>query len=550
VYINFAPLLNLQQLYNPLRALHHLLLLGYHHLSSAVATRIRFVAIKRIVSIFPKVALLTTALTGGNGKIAFQAMATTAGDDAEAATGSSDVPEVLVATGSSDVPEVLVATRRTTARRRKSKLAALTAGKPQDASSFINIDGPEATIAAYCGCNDIGLFRRFWTSPLVLPFYMASLDYRGYQRRNVLSLLGDLPYDQNWASDKDVSQVYPVKAKDEEVTHNRNYGAGLIAWQMLRSLRKGLSTDTPTLDEERFTQLTGCTLPKASKTLIDAEVPLFGPFPGECELEALNRCFRLFAHIKFTTNKSQWEKRFFGNKPWDTPVSISIEYQPDWMRALDSVAVVEAPDEFTGPPPPAEASKSVTVSWKTDSINKKNRSYVAQLTAEDLLSQVPKSVVIDMTPSMLGSEVRDRIRQAFKLHEFEGQLAQLTLHHAENTFPALDADWDVILDVLLKHPDATFSCLMRPLGDGESPWEYDGPPAILRNYLEAKQGDVVSKQILSAEQSEKTQQHIFQMTVPRLDTTFEPLKLFANDRDRLKKAYGGFDVSKPQGRLD
>ena len=85
--------------------------------------------------------------------------------------------------------------RKTTNCRRVSKEALLKAGKANDATSFINKDNLEATIAAYCGCDDVGIFCRFYTSALVLPYYVKSLKYCGYGCWTVLSLLGDLLYD-------------------------------------------------------------------------------------------------------------------------------------------------------------------------------------------------------------------------------------------------------------------------------------------------------------------------------------------------------------------
>jgi hypothetical protein len=218
--------------------------------------------------------------------------------------------------------------KRTTGRRKSSKLQALQVGKANDPSSLINLDNPEATIAAYCGVNDVGRFQRFYTSPLVIPHYLNSLAYRGHHRRTVLSLLADLPHDVYWASDEDPAKVYPL---DQESTRKTNltYRIGLILWQFLRSLRKGLLANTPAIDCAKYTKLTKCKLPIPSTPLSSAEVPSFGSFPRECEMEALNRCLCLFAHMKYTTNKSQWDKRFFGKLVWDESVMITTEYQPD-----------------------------------------------------------------------------------------------------------------------------------------------------------------------------------------------------------------------------
>jgi hypothetical protein len=455
------------------------------------------------------------------------------------------VDQVTVAESSAPAPPA--ATRRITARRKPNKHAPIQAGKAKDASSFSNIENPEATIAAYCGYSDIGTFRRFYTSALVLPFFIRSITcYRGYNRRTVLSLLGDLPYNEYWASDQEPEEQYPVVGVDTEILKtNRNYGMALTLYQMLRTIRKGLSRSSIECVRQQFIKHTGCELPPASALKKD-EIPLFGPFPGECEVEPLNRCLCLLQHIKHTTNKSQWDKRFFGTKPWDSSVSITDEYVPEFMRTVQAADVGEAPDEFTGPLP--EQTRVITVTWKQGSKHKKNAAYVTLMKDQDMLSQIPKSVEIAITSSMLGPEVRDRIREAFRMHENDAQLEQLTLTHDENDFPALDADWEEIFGLLTKHDDAMFSCILRERDDGESPWEYGGPPAMLRNFLETKEGDVAAKQQLTPEHIASVQRQIFLMTVPKLETSFDPVKLFGHDKDRLKKAYCGFDVSNSEGR--
>lgn len=55
---------------------------------------------------------------------------------------------------------------------------------------------------------------------------------------------------------------------------------------------------------------------------------------------------------------------------------------------------------------------------------------------------------------------------------------------------------------------------------------------------------------LTVEEAITVQQRVYQMTVPKLATTFDPPKLFGNDKNRLKKAYDGHDVTTPQGRHD
>jgi hypothetical protein len=81
--------------------------------------------------------------------------------------------------------------------------------------------------------------------------------------------------------------------------------------------------------------------------------------------------------------------------------------------------------------------------------------------SRELLPQIPKTATINITASMTGLEVRDRIREAFKVHMFDGQLMQLAVIKNENAFPALYENWAETLNMLLEHPKAMFSCLFR-----------------------------------------------------------------------------------------
>lgn len=68
------------------------------------------------------------------------------------------------------------------------------------------------------------------------------------------------------------------------------FSVGLIIWQLLQSLRKGLLSDRIPVDEIEFFELMGNKLPKPSVALTADELPCFGPFYSESSLEPLNRC--------------------------------------------------------------------------------------------------------------------------------------------------------------------------------------------------------------------------------------------------------------------
>jgi hypothetical protein len=54
---------------------------------------------------------------------------------------------------------------------------------------------------------------------------------------------------------------------------------------------------------------------------------------------------------------------------------------------------------------------------------------------------------------------------------------------------------------------------------------------------------------LSDEQKEDVQRAVFQITNNKLETSFDPLKIFKNDLNRMKQAYNGHDVRTREGML-
>jgi hypothetical protein len=71
-------------------------------------------------------------------------------------------------------------------------------GKPKNVDSYVNLEntyGIEGSVAAYCGFNDVGKFRTFYTSAHVLPYFTEIFcSFKGYSRKTVLGLLEDAPY--------------------------------------------------------------------------------------------------------------------------------------------------------------------------------------------------------------------------------------------------------------------------------------------------------------------------------------------------------------------
>jgi hypothetical protein len=385
-----------------------------------------------------------------------------------------------------DTHEEGVKRMRTTPRRGANKTKAVQKpGNAQDQHSFIETVH-EAETSAYCGFNDIGKFRHFYLSSHVLPHYLRSLSYKGAQRKKVLVILRDHPYDKFWKTEDDPRDVYSVDTAgmtDAEKKSKALYGFGLIAWQMLRGLRKAKvvlrDVELSETDKEQFTRKTECILPSPLQPFPSADLPDFGHFAtlGESELEALNRCLCLLIHMKHATAKSQWARRMLSaTSPWSSPLLVSAEYVPDWMRTLDiSMADTgEMPDEIGDLSIPEP--RDMVVAWKFKSRNPLNVAFKQEM-GEDgrgVLDQIPRQATVTLEYNMLGSQARDRIREAFKLQAYEGQLAELTLlvkEEADDTDDdatptiALKGDWNKVRDMMWLHKNGDtrvkFTCLFR-----------------------------------------------------------------------------------------
>ncbi|KAL5372897.1 hypothetical protein DPSP01_013126 [Paraphaeosphaeria sporulosa] len=444
-----------------------------------------------------------------------------------------------------------------TTRRRKTGFQEWKKG---DGKSFAKIEGPEATVAAYCGFNDIGDFRRFYTSDWVLPFYTAFLSYRKHNRKQTMSLLNDAPYDTYWATQENPAKVYPPDEKFEnaaKASSRMSYGAGLVAWQFLRQLRaRVLSFDDSAKNQTNFTKSTTCQLPGEMSPYPKEKLPDLGPKTDfhEHELEPLNRCLSLFAHMKYATSPSQWGPRFFGKTAWDAPLMIHQDFVPQWMVPADAVTAPEAPDEFTASPKMVQ-SRKVTVVWSFRSKNAKGIEFVEYVKENGEYENMSKKITVTMDEDMSGDEARDKIREGLGLESLKGQLETLALcaeKEDDDCVPALVDDWDPIRKVVFKYPDQdpslSFSCIIRLREDDEGLWESSEPPASLKNFLEQHTNDVAPKVPVTAERREETHRNIFSMTVPMLETRFEPVELFGNDKERIVRFYDGYDVLTADGR--
>ncbi|KAF2002153.1 hypothetical protein P154DRAFT_618890 [Amniculicola lignicola CBS 123094] len=444
--------------------------------------------------------------------------------------------------------------KKTAASRHGGSTAAdrmLEPGMLKTPSSFINIENPELTIAAYCGFKNLGVFRRFYLSDFVLPFFNAFTEYKGYSRKHTLGLLEEAQKEV-WDADEDVRQKFPL-TKDVDTAEGTktqlNYGVGLIAWQLLRTVRKGVLASGTDTDAERkkFEQTTKQALPPLLPFPAE-HLPNLGPHDGETHLEALNRVLCLFQHMRHVIMPLQWGRRFNEPKQWDASSVIGPEWVPRWMRQVEedtsppsssssSNGLGELPDESTPTSEKKTAieSRPVNIKWKKQSqMYPQQKKYLAFLEDSDVLDSIKTEVVITIPNQNTPGG-----------------------HGPEKSFPALKGDWEEILAIVFNHkandPAVYFTCLFMERGDGVSPWEFNGPPPMFEALLEAvaakKQHAAAAAAEDSANDAEQVQQTIFQMSTPDVQSTFDPLTLFRGDKERMIRFYDGFDVSTPQRRL-
>lgn len=454
-------------------------------------------------------------------------------------------------------------------RRRKAKGTEVTAGKAKEVDSFLCIENPESTIAAYLNFTDVGEFRRFCLSPFVLPHYINSLPFKSANHKKTLGLLIDAP-DTYWASDNEPCKVYPMDGlSGQEAKSMARYGLGLVAWQMVRAFRAkrkgvlhGIGSDTKLLNTD-FAKKTGCTVPPIKKPFTADRIPDLGPLDGlgESDMEPLNRCLCLLAHLKHVTSPSQWRLRYTGT--WARSSQISDDWIPDWMRTRDegSKAPAELADEFTSGIAGTKPPHDVQVTWNHKAKSPHNVEFVTSVGPDGLdeLDSMPKTTFVTLEHGMTGPAARDRIREAFKLDQTTGQIQQLRLcvqtddEDDQKTLNALVADWDSIQDIIWTHDTRDtrlrFTMLLRCRNADEICWESETPPPALRPFLQAEQGDVAPLQVITEVTKAEVEQKVSQLTAPTgQETTFDPVREFNNNKKRIKAFYNGHEVTTPAGR--
>lgn len=294
-----------------------------------------------------------------------------------------------------------------------------------------------------------------------------------------------------------------------------NYGLGLVVWQMFRALRDnrtGLLGNTQNDSDlyAVFTERTACTVPNIKKPFTANDLPNLGPLAGETDMEPLNRCLCLLAHLKYVTSPSQWKTRYTGT--WDKSSQITEDWIPDWMRADANKPILpqELADEFsTNAVPPRE----VRVTWRQKSKDARNVEFVTSVGPDgsDELDNITKSAFVTLEHSMSGPEARDRIRKSFKLDIFGGQIHELTLHikpreeDDSELHPALTPDWEPIRKLIWEHDTRDerlrFTLLLCCRADNEICWESDGPPIAPQPFIQVQQGEVVPRQALAEQET-------------------------------------------------
>jgi hypothetical protein len=207
-------------------------------------------------------------------------------------------------------------------------------GDSKKPGSFCKVYETEAMVAAYCGFQDISVFRRFALGPYALPFYIHFRQLKGLARKNkALELLRDIPLtDGTWNSNNDPNIIYPIANVDDlTAKSNSNHQMAWLAVQMLRTLKALPNLASPTDMHKEFKRLTGYEVP--AMTLFEpSEIPDFGPLHDESDCEPYSRCLNVIKYLTFAATPSNWKRRF-GSPGWDESRTISSDYYPRWMRA-------------------------------------------------------------------------------------------------------------------------------------------------------------------------------------------------------------------------
>lgn len=153
--------------------------------------------------------------------------------------------------------------------------------------------------------------------------------------------------------------------------------------------------------------------------------PIFGPLPGEAQLEAYNRAWQLLAHYAYLVNSKRLDS-LMGNKFSNAPAVKPLFMMPP------SIAAVEGQATYT--------RYEFRCVWV-------NKSRIEQQHPE---ADLPVSPFTILDPRVYDDrQVRDGIRRALKCPQLGLDIRSFKVEHEQNEYSSRD-DWSTVQELLRK----------------------------------------------------------------------------------------------------
>jgi hypothetical protein len=218
-----------------------------------------------------------------------------------------------------------------------------------------------------------------------------------------------------------------------------------------------------------FTEKTGYMIPQHQEKVFPADkLPCLGPFGGETDMEAINRCLVLFGHLNHISNPQNWTTKYVGNAKlldplaWLKPQAIGESFVPPWMRVI-----------------------TVTFDWYSIP----HTAFKMQLAKQGRDGEFPGSVDVELSWHFDDHDVLNSVRAAFDCPGFKAQLDSLEFHFDDEDsvdddfdgiwieFSPFDLEWEKIRD-LLWGGSTPIRCPVDfcPLEYGEEVYQDGSPP--------------------------------------------------------------------------
>ena len=444
----------------------------------------------------------------------------------------------------------------------------------------------EPKCAAYLGYTDVGEFRKFEFSFLVLEFYNTWGKHCSGKSSNVpLELVRDLqnpdvdfpedPLDAARKYGPDVALKNPtatVAHRNTERDNNANYLMASLIYRLAQRLEKGvagLSVDDMQARQAKasqgFLELTKHTLPPIDPN--NLIMPKLGPHIdlGEVELEKYNRVLNLLRSITHTTSGSRWNEKMTAD-PFCARM-LHPSSLPRWM-------VREKVHEDTAPKHPALSTKHIHLVHDSEHRTKYSESLQAHISdyveIEGLsMPEIKQYPAKDPRYFQSGEQWRDTVRRQLNMQKLRIELFTMHLEYSDEEAgslkkahvfgPAKVLPWSEVKGILLQTDlEVQFLYTVRPLdADEDYEPEYHGVPISLEaDFRVGQDGDIERVTALppqsTIDEEEAMENSAFLSgggaTIKRAPVPQSEFSV--NDRAMMLKQHSSYDVFTGQGLRD